>query len=171
MHLEEMIKKAGHRVRAEAERRAELRGMGCTLTVALIENGTLFWGQIGDSRLYLYRRSELRQITTDQNLAWSLVEAGQLTPEEARISPYRHLLAQCVGCRDCRPAGGALQMEPGDWVLLTTDGLHNELPAARFAQILTAVEEPEQAVRKLVQAALDQGGSDNVTAIVAALPA
>lgn len=165
--LMEAMEEAGARVLAEAERRPELRGMGCTLTAALADNGRLSWGQVGDSRLYLYRQGGLRQITTDQNLAWSLVAAGRLTPEEARISPYRHLLDQCVGCLSCRPASGSLELRPGDWLLLSTDGLHGELPAASLAGILMTAGEPDRAVLNLVQAALDAGGNDNITAVLA----
>jgi PPM family protein phosphatase len=166
-HLAVMIKKSSYRVMAEAERRAELRGMGCTLTVALVENDRLFWGHVGDSRLYLYRQRELFQITTDQNMAWRLVKAGRLTPAEARLSPYRHLLDQCVGCASCQPVGGTLEIRAGDWLLLSTDGLHNELSTTRLTHLLAMARKPERAVRTLVQAALNHGGGDNITAMVA----
>jgi PPM family protein phosphatase len=168
-HLVRMIEKANQAVQAQADHQPELRGMGCTLTAALVGNGRIFWSHVGDSRLYLFRGGELRQLTTDQNMAQHLVETGRLTPEEARNSPFRHLLAQCVGCGFCRPASGSLQGEKSDLLLLATDGLYGELPTHRIAAILKEVEEPDRIVQLLVRAALDSGGHDNITAIVAAL--
>ena len=165
------ITAANDRVLDEASRRPGLQGMGCTLTVALVEKekGQLSWGQVGDSRLYLLRAGELRQLTTDQNLAQSLVAAGQLTPAEARESPYRHMLNQCVGCRECVPASGRLPVEAGDLLLLSTDGLHGELSAGKIRDLLTAESDLERLARALVQAALARGGKDNVTVVLAAL--
>jgi PPM family protein phosphatase len=169
LNLVEMIKAANLRILEEGERRPGLRDMGCTLTVALVENACLSWGQVGDSRLYLYREDELRQLTIDQNMAQGLVTAGRLSPEEALVSPYRHILDQCVGCRSCRPASGSLEVRSGDLLLLATDGLHGELVASEIGAILTAAGDPDRATQALVEAALAHGGQDNITVIVAAL--
>jgi PPM family protein phosphatase len=165
----EMIQAANRRILEEGEHRPELRDMGCTLTVALVENDCLSWGQVGDSRLYLYRHDKLRQLTIDQNMAQGLVAAGRLSPEEARISPYRHILDQCVGCRSCRPVSGSLEVRSGDLLLLATDGLHGELIASEIGAILATAGDPDRAAHALVGAALAHGGQDNITVIVAAL--
>jgi PPM family protein phosphatase len=124
---------------------------------------------VGDSRLYLYRQDELRQLTIDQNMAQSLVAAGGLTPEAARVSPYRHILEQCVGCRSCRPASGSVKGRNGDLLLLTTDGLHGELSANEIGAILATTSDPDRVALTLVETALARGGQDNITVIVAAL--
>jgi PPM family protein phosphatase len=164
-----MIEAANHRVLTEGERQPNLQGMGCTLTVVLVEENLLSWGQVGDSRLYLFRRGKLNRLTTDQNLAQQLVAAGRLSAEEARFSPYRHILEQCVGCRSCRPESGKMELFNGDQLLLATDGLHGEMADEEIGSILAAAGEPDRIALALVEAALAHGGRDNITVVIAAL--
>lgn len=166
--LPALIQAANERILAEAGRRG-LPDMGTTLTVALVAGDELIWAHVGDSRLYLFRRGDLRQLTPDQNAAGRLVAAGRLTPAEARISPYRHLLEQCAGCGSCRPDRGRIALQSGDLLLLATDGLTGELSDEAIAACLRQRTDLEQAARNLVAAALAQGGHDNVTVILAAV--
>jgi serine/threonine protein phosphatase PrpC len=165
-HLLTQIETANERVLAEADRRG-LSRMGTTLTVALISGNTLTWAHVGDSRLSLFRERKLRQLTLDQNAAGSMVAAGRLTPEEARFSPYRHMLEQCVGCLSCHPARGRLTLRAGDLLLLATDGLHGELSNEVIAALLGGANDLERIAQSLLDGALEQGGHDNVTVVLA----
>ena len=149
------------------EKHPELKGMGSTLTAALVMGDAVYWAQVGDSRLYLQHFDELAQITTDQNMAQELVEQGRMSPEEARFSPYRNVLFQCMGCKDWRPVVGKVQVEAGDVLLLCTDGLHGPVPAKNIAGILHTMTTVLNKAELLVQEALQAGGPDNVTVVVA----
>lgn len=125
---------------------------------------------MGDTRLYVFRRGRLIQVTPDQSMAQLLVEEGKITPDEARTHPYGHLLDQCVGCPTCEPVTGSLKVEPGDLLLHSTDGLHDALPESDIVRILaTPGSAVEEIVDALIQAPLDAGGNDNVTCVLAAV--
>jgi PPM family protein phosphatase len=167
-HLLAQIEAANNRILAEADRRG-LPGMGTTLTAALVADDRLIWGHVGDSRLYLFRDGTLRQLTRDQNVAGRMMAAGQFTPAEARVSPYRHLLEQCVGCGRCQPDHGRLLLRTGDLLLLASDGLTGELADEAIAACLGGSTDLERTARDLVAAALAEGGPDNVSVVLAAL--
>jgi protein phosphatase len=112
----------------------------------------------------------LAQVTTDQTMAQLLVEEGRITADEARSHPYSKLLDQCVGGPQCDPVIGSIRIKRGDLLMLTTDGLHDALSQ----QVLTKrLAEPEASVEdkadSLLQAALEAGGKDNITLVLAQL--
>jgi protein phosphatase len=132
---------------------------------------TLVWPRayvvhVGDSRGYLLRRGKLRQFTTDQTLGDLFVDIGKVSEEQARKQGLYNVLASAVGS-DLAPAVGVLDLEPGDVLLLCTDGLTKHVPDPRIAELLAAAPDAESACRALVDDALEQGGSDNITVIVA----
>lgn len=145
-------------------------GMGTTCVACRLHGRLLEVAWVGDSRVYRLRDGRLQQLSRDHSLVQSLVDAGELPPEAAASHPQRHVLAQCLG--GAAPDGieveaDTLPAEPGDRVLLCTDGLTGELDDARIAELLVAEPDDARAAEALVEAALAAGGHDNVTVVVA----
>ena len=145
-----------------------LTEMGTTLTLGYLLWPRLYVVHVGDSRAYLYRGGEARQLTTDHTVAQQMVEKGLLTPDEAAESPWGHALLRCVGADSPEPVADVLKvrLRPGDVILFCTDGLSKYLDPAAIAAALSKVESAEVTARALVAAAIDAGGRDNVTAVV-----
>ncbi len=163
------IRQADARILAESAHHPEFAGMATTLTMAFVSGWKLFVIHAGASRCYLYRGGRLRQLTTDQTLAAELARRGVLQPEEVRRSHSRHLVTNALGAgatgvqADVRKA----DLESGDVMLLCSDGLTDALAEDRIAAILGTEDQPEAACERLVRAANERGGRDNITAIVA----
>jgi serine/threonine protein phosphatase PrpC len=146
----------------------EYLGMGTTVTTALIADGRLWIAHIGDSRAYLCRAGQVRQLTQDHSLVNELVQQGELTLEEAQNHPRRHVLTRALGVNE-QPEIDLMQLpvQEGDLLLLCTDGLYNQLKAGELEQILAQQEDSLQVkVENLVNLALERGGHDNITAIL-----
>lgn len=146
-----------------------LRGMGTTLTMAYSLGADLFVAHVGDSRCYLFRGGVLHQLTHDDTLVQQMVETGLLPPDKVAEHDLRHVITNVVG----GPTPGVhtevhrIQLEAGDSLLLCTDGLTGMLPDDRIATVLQACASPGEACQQLIRLANEQGGKDNVTAIVA----
>lgn len=160
---------ANEKVSLKGRSDKNLKDMGCTVTVALLQQDQMFWAQVGDSRLYIFRNNELQQLTTDHNMAQLLVELGEISAADAAKSPFRHILNQCVGQPDCRPDIGREKLEPGDIIMLCTDGLHGSTSDAVVALYLERKGSLARKADNLVQKTLRSGGRDNVTIILAAI--
>ncbi len=155
-------------VYAAATNDAYLRGMGSTLTMAYSRGTDLFIAHAGDSRCYLARRGQLSRLTHDDTLVNQLLEAGVLAPEDAAEHAFRHVITNVVGSETGVKAEiHHLTIEPGDVLLLCTDGLTGMVPDARIATILVSSASPQAACEELVRLANDAGGKDNITAVVA----
>lgn len=142
-------------------------GMGATATAALVLDGVLYLGQVGDSRAYLLRSGTLHPVSQDQSLVGMLVEAGQVTPEVARTHPQRHVLLQALGTREAvTPAIATLQLCRGDRLLLCSDGLSGFLQDEEIAAVLTGWPDPRPAAEELVRLANERGGEDNITVVL-----
>jgi PPM family protein phosphatase len=142
--------------------------MGTTLTALLWSGDQLGLVHIGDSRAYLARDGEVFQITRDHTLVQSLIDEGQITEDEAASHPKRMLLLRALdGQHDFEPDLDLREARAGDRYLLSSDGLHGIVPADAIAHVLLTVEDPDQAAADLVRLAIDGGGPDNVTCIVA----
>ncbi len=161
-----LVAGADQTISEKAHKASQLEGMGSTVTAAWVQKGRVDWIHVGDSRLYLLQNKELTQVTTDQNMAQFLVEEGELTPEEARRDPARNLLDQCVGCGDCEPMTGSFPLKGDDLLLLTSDGLHGDISPTTIFTILLKKTSIKTKVSYLIQAALDAGGADNITALL-----
>jgi protein phosphatase len=146
-----------------------LTGMGTTLTVAYAVGLDALVFHIGDSRAYLWRAGTLTQLTRDETLAQAMADAGEIPAESVATHPMRHVLTRAMGAGTGRAEAAVHQvrLEPGDRLVLCTDGLTDMIDDGRFADILGRHDDPQQACAALVAAALDAGGRDNVTAIVA----
>ena len=163
-YLVEAVSKANKAVRDDAQ--ANSTHLGTTLTVVLVINDQLFIGHVGDSRAYLLRAGNLRQLTVDHTWVQEGLEAGMLTPEQAAIHPYRNMLTRSLGLESqVRPFLSDELLKPGDVVLVCSDGLHGEVEATRILDAL-AEGTAAQSAEALEQLALANGGRDNVTVAV-----
>lgn len=162
------IHEAGARIYLAAKSNRAQRGMGTTSTVAGIFGQTLFVGQVGDSRAYLLRNGQLKQITKDQSLVSKLIEAGQLTEEEAEKYEHSHIILQALGTSDSVSVDlSFIELRQGDTILLCSDGLSGLVSAEQIREVLTTIDEPMECCKRLTELALNNGGHDNITVIVA----
>ena len=152
------------------ERDRSLAGMGTTLTAARSLGRDLVITHVGDSRAYLLRGGKLLRLTRDHTFAQVLVDAGQLAPADVAGSRYSHVLTNALGGSnaDVQVDTDRIQLEDGDRLLLCSDGLTDHLDDGSIASILLETTRSSDACERLVQRALDAGGHDNVTVIVAA---
>ena len=142
-------------------------GMGTTLVVAVLRDSRLLLGHIGDSRGYRWREGELSQITRDHSLLQEQLDAGLITPEQAAASNNKNLVTRAVGVEDTVLLETHLhQTQPGDWILLCSDGLSDMIDDEQIAAVLRQHDSLPQAAQALVQAANDAGGRDNISVIL-----
>ena len=169
--LVDAIKAANEAVWRLAQSAAEKRGMGTTLTaVALVqEDGEdhLAVANVGDSRVYLFQRGDLVQVSDDHSLVGELEREGQLTRDEALVHPQRSIITRALGM-DPEIEVDTWQLLPyaGDRLLLCSDGLTNEVPDDRIASTLRRIGDPQEAALDLVRQARAHGGNDNITVVV-----
>lgn len=168
--LESAVEKASDAVLRYSDDDRTARGMGSTLTAAILWEGRVYVAQIGDSRAYLLRQGVLHQITEDQTLVNDLVAQGTLTREQARTHPQRNMITQALGSpQPLRVALTRLALRRGDRLLCCSDGLHGEVPDARIEEVLARDLTPRQCLEHLLEDALAHGARDNVTGVVLAL--
>jgi protein phosphatase len=166
-HIEELMQEANRRIMETVEKEPDLEGMGTTLTAACVRNETVCWAHVGDSRLYLFRGDELRQITEDDTMAGFLFSEGELTKEEARIHPGNKLVFQCIGgSGEFEADTGNFKVQAGDLLLFSTDGLHDEVPEEEIVSTLRSDKNLEEKMDALLSAALASGGKDNIAVVV-----
>ena len=153
----------------EASADRHLSGMGTTLTVAYVIDTSAFIVHVGDSRAYHFRKGTLRQITRDHTIAQDLVRTGQIKAEDARRHAQRHVLTNFVGgpYSGVRPEVSTVQLEDGDFLLLCSDGLTEMVNDERIGRVLGSGRTIDDAAKKLVDLALEAGGRDNVTVVLA----
>jgi len=166
MALKYALTLANRNIRREQSQNPELSGMATTLTALLLRKGRLFLAHIGDSRAYLLRSGKFKQLTNDHSFVAEQLRAGALTPEQARTSPYRNVITRALGLEEevkADLAAHALQRE--DRLLLCTDGLTGVVDDAELNRVLSTAA-PRDAVQKLLAAANNGGGIDNITAVV-----
>ena len=146
-------------------------GMGTTLTAAMLEGERLLIAQVGESRAYLLHKGHLQQITRDHSLMADLIEAGQITPEEARVHPNRSVITRAIGSDiHMRPDIYELNVDAGDRILLCSDGLSSMISNNAIESIMRRQSDAQHCADELVTAALENGGADNVTVVVADVP-
>lgn len=153
-------------LRAEAARR-DVRRIGSTVVILLAAERSCGYLWAGDSRIYLYRQGQLRRLTRDHSQVEELKARGQITEEEAQHHPAKHLITRAVGATDALDIDeDQLDLHDGDMFLLCSDGLTNEVTDAELGHEL-ACGDCAQAVGRLIELALQRGGRDNVSVIVA----
>jgi protein phosphatase len=166
--IEDRILEANRAILAEVERRPELRGMGTTMTVFELGEEDLLarFAHVGDSRAYLLRRQELTQLTEDHTVVNMYLKTGAIAPEEVANHPQRSLITRAVGLTsELDVDTGNLTLEPGDRLLLCSDGVNSMIDDAEIAAAL-GVDSPEEAAWQLIEKANLAGGHDNITALV-----
>jgi protein phosphatase len=163
------LRQADSELFEEASRHPEFHGMGTTVTMAYRLGNELFVLHVGDSRCYLYRHDRLRRLTLDHTLTAELVRRGALAPDEAAHHPYRHIITNCVGGTEpgIHVEPHKLDLEPGDVVLLCSDGLTEMVDDQAIATVLRQEADPATACERLVAQANEAGGRDNITVVVA----
>jgi serine/threonine protein phosphatase PrpC len=166
--LANTVQRSHEAVLAQAAETPEHTGMATTLTMAHVLWPRAYVVQIGDSRCYRLRDDDLELVTRDQTLSQVLVESGEISEEQAQRSPFSNVLVQAIGGPEgVEPAISQIDLEPGDTLLLCTDGLTKHVARPEMAALLREADSAEHATRDLIAAALAGGGTDNVTAIVA----
>lgn len=143
------------------------RGMGTTVTALALFESRFLIGQVGDSRAYLLRDNKLNQLTKDHSYVQEQVDAGYLTPEQARTHPYSNVITRCVGANsDVMPDMYGGTVRPKDLFLLASDGLTGMLEDYQLAELLSPERMPQDEVDSLIAEANRHGGLDNITAII-----
>ncbi|MCT7962578.1 Stp1/IreP family PP2C-type Ser/Thr phosphatase [Laspinema sp. D1] len=169
--LKEAFLKANQAIVDDQLDHPERSDMGTTAVAVVFRDRNQPWcAHVGDSRLYLLRGQELTQITEDHTWVGRALKAGHLTVDEARKHPWRHVLAQCLGRQDLQQIDlQEFEVQPGDRLLLCSDGLTEELSAEAIGPNLQLKLSGDEAAKKLVNAAKDQGGRDNITVVIVTL--
>jgi PPM family protein phosphatase len=149
----------------------EYNGLGSTITAVSITSNSADFVQVGDSRGYLIRKGKIYQITKDQSLVNQLIDAGEISPEEAETHHMKNVILQALGAQnDIFPDVTRLIPQRDDILLLCSDGLTNELKNDDLLQIIiNNIDDLKNACRLLIQKAIEHGGRDNITAILAKL--
>jgi protein phosphatase len=162
------MRQADESIRAEAAEHQELSGMGTTVTMAYHLDAQLCVVHVGDSRAYVYRGEELHQLTRDHTLMADMVRSGTIQPEAVGRHPFRHVITNVVGGNDVgvNVEAHALEVQPGDRLLLCSDGLTEMLTDDEIAATLRSEADPEPAGRRLLAQANDAGGRDNITLVI-----
>jgi PPM family protein phosphatase len=165
---EAAVLKAHEAVVSRATENTAYSGMGSTLVSAWIENGVCRVVWVGDSRAYLWRRQELKQLTRDHSFLEELRAQQRLSDTELHNHPDRHLVTQTLGLGTPVPSTIETRVRAGDWILLCSDGLTDELTDPEIASILRTTSTVQDGADALIRAALDKGGRDNVSAVLVA---
>jgi PPM family protein phosphatase len=168
--LEQAFLKANQAIVQDQQLHPERGDMGTTAVALLFRQDQIWCAHVGDSRLYRMRGSTLDQITSDHTWIARAVQSGALTPDQARVHPMRHVLAQCLG----RSEGTEIDIQAvegrgGDRFMLCSDGLTEELTDLLICNQLKSIRSCDMATMALVNAAKDRGGRDNITVVVVAI--
>lgn len=147
---------------------AELSGMGTTLVAVIADKGRAWMVHVGDSRVYHLTGGELVQVTTDHSFVQEMILKGQLTEEQAKEHPRKHFITRAIGVEsDVTPDFDMLDVAQGDRILLCSDGLSNMVSVEQL-QMTLQNEQAAEIAAKLIQLANDNGGEDNITAVLIA---
>jgi len=158
---------ANDRIWNYSQENPELSGMGATLTAVLIQGTTAYIAQVGDSRAYLIRRLQIKQLTKDQSLAQMLVDSGAIKPEQMDSVP-QNVIMQAMGTQPAvKVAMTAVQLFRNDSLVICSDGLSNKIPPTEIREMVQSFDDLTEACRSLVDKANERGGEDNITVIVA----
>lgn len=166
--LDDVFHKANRLIFERAARDPACAGMGTTLTAAIGKGENVAVANVGDSRAYLFREGELRQLTEDHSWAWEQRRRKLLSEQDIRRSPFRSMITRSLGYLEAVQVDlFDVHPEADDLLLFCTDGLHGIVPEKRIVKILHKHAEPKAACASLIEAAKKEGGDDNVTVVLA----
>lgn len=168
--LRQCVVELSNALRDEGASQPTLHGMGATIVAAVVREGKALIVHMGDSRAYLFRDGHLEMLTSDHSLAEILIASGDITETEAAGHPSRHQITRYVGmAEEPLPETRLVALEEGDQLLLCSDGLHGGVVAQRIGEILGAGDALEEKCERLIAAANEVGGEDNITALLVAV--
>jgi serine/threonine protein phosphatase PrpC len=161
------VEEAGRRIFDSAQKERSRRGMGTTATAAVLIDKVLFVAEVGDSRAYLLRNGQLKQLTKDQSLVNQLIEAGHLTEAEAEAFEHSNIILQALGTSETVQVDLTfVELRRGDRLMLCSDGLSGLVSADTLRDTLTAFDDPAECTAALIRHAEASGGHDNITVVV-----
>lgn len=161
------IEEANLLINGESVSNPEHKGLGATFTAAGIQGNRVYFGQVGDSRAYLLRQGKIIRITKDQSLVQQLIDAGQITEEEAETHSYRNVILQALGAHgNVNVEVNSLKLLQGDALVLCSDGLSGKVRADEIARLVQASSEIGGACQGLIALANERGGEDNITVVI-----
>ena len=165
--LADQVREANRAVHERSVADRKVSGMGTTLTAVMVEDGNARFAHVGDSRAYLLRAADRRQVTSDHTLVARMVKAGEISPEEATVHPHRNVVTRSIGTEPTVAVDeDTVPMLDGDRLLLCSDGLTSMVQEEQIQAILEAEPDPQRAADRLVKAANRAGGIDNITVLV-----
>jgi len=165
--IEQAFYKANQSILQDQQNHPERPDMGTTAVVFMFRQGQSWCAHVGDSRLYRLRSSKLEQITEDHTWVARAMKAGDLTPDQARTHQWRHVLSQCLGRKDLQQVDvQMMDVQPGDRLLLCTDGLTEELSDTLISSYIQPRLDGEEAAAMLIESAKEKGGRDNITVVI-----
>lgn len=168
VRLREALDIANRRIHSYAGQRPEVKGMGTTATAAGVLGTSLIMAQVGDSRAYLIRNGDAVQVTKDQSLTQRLVDAGELTEEQAEVSERRNIILQALGPEPNVAVELTVQdLRENDVLVLCSDGLTGNVSGDEIAKVVVTHPDPADACSELISMANARGGPDNITVVIA----
>ena len=164
--LEEAVKKVNYEIWEQQEKDASLTGMGTTLTILWAAGKEMIIGQVGDSRAYLLRDDQLKQVTSDHSMVADMVRRGVLTEEQAACHPMRNYITRAVGTDDTLDVDMiTIPRMNGDRWIICSDGLYGQISKQELEET-AKIADLEEAAGKLLELALEHGGRDNITLVL-----
>jgi PPM family protein phosphatase len=166
--LKNAIRQANKAILSYGEEQSAARGLGCTLTMALVKDGRVHIANVGDSRTYLLRKGVLEPLTKDHSLVAKLVEANQISPDDVYTHPQRNLIYHSLGAghKQVDPDVFHEALQPGDKLLLCSDGLWEMVRPPALLKAMTTQDDVEKICEDLISLANANGGEDNISAVV-----
>ena len=164
--LQEAIEKANQGILDDQSLHPERKDMGTTVVVLIFREQP--WRvHVGDSRLYRWRDSKLEQVTEDHTWVSMAMKSGEITKEQAKVHPWRHVLSQCLGRKDLfRVDLHPLDVQAGDTFLICSDGLTEEVSDEEITTLIDSADDQKELAQELIDAAKNAGGSDNITVVM-----
>ena len=166
--LKTAIRYANRKVLEATKEKSEYEGMATTVAAVLVDGDSANLGHVGDSRIYLIRNGAINQLTTDHSWVNEQIVGGMISPDQARTHPLRNVVTRALGGKsDLQVDMKVHKIEPGDMLLLCSDGLTTMMPDEEIARVMSqAKNDVEKATRELVAAANAKGGEDNITVVM-----
>lgn len=165
--LKQLFQKINIEIINKSNERESIAGMGTTMSLCIIDKNWINIGHIGDSRIYLIRDNKIKQLTKDHSYVENLVDTGKITREQARSHPDKNIITKALGLEmEIDLDFFREKIEPGDAVLLCSDGLTNEIDDEGIRSLICQDNDPDKIVKELLEKANKLGGRDNVTALL-----